>query len=339
MSKEVSPASSLLRGALDNFFKKMAQMPDRVAVGVSGGADSLALARALHDFYPDIDLHILTVDHGLRTESAAEAATVGEWVASWGGTRTHNAILGGAMPYGGTKLQEGARHYRYSLMLDYCTAKSVPMLLTAHHGDDQLETFLIRLCAGSTPSGLKSMQPLSQLSENLTLGRPLLSLKHADCVAFCHEKAMKWVEDPSNENADFQRVRMRKMAHFLEGEGFDIARLTTLTERLADLYELLNEAVNAARVDLTHKNTSKRIVYRLSGFKALNRRVAVVLLEEALEALGLPKNYGPRLHKVEDIVDDLRKSRMATARTLNGCRIAPNVKADTLEISPEKPQK
>lgn len=325
-----------IRSALDVFFKAFPITHLKsVAVAVSGGADSLALAHACHAAFPDIHLHILTVDHGLRAQSAAEAAHVKALVEDWGGDHITHVTLGGAMPFEGTKLQEGARNYRYDLMREYCERENIPLLLTAHHGDDQLETFLMRLCAGSTPSGLKAMQDTVQMSDNLVLGRPLLALKHADCVAYCHEKAIKWIEDPSNENEGFQRVRFRQMAGFFEGEGFDVERLSALTRRLSELDALLEDAVMSAKERICKEKTSKRIVFAFSNFNSLNRRVAVGLMDEALTALGLSKTYGPRLHKVEQLVDDLREGAMGKARTLNGCKITPDVARDELVITPE----
>jgi tRNA(Ile)-lysidine synthase len=131
---------------------------------VSGGPDSLALA-ILADRWARArggEAWALIVDHGLRPESAAEAATVGGWLAARG-------IPHAVLPWPGEKpttgIQEAARAARYRLLADWCAAHGCLHLLTAHHRDDQAETYLIRHRAGSFVDGLAGMSVVRELPQ------------------------------------------------------------------------------------------------------------------------------------------------------------------------------
>src|SRR5690606_14551927 len=112
-----------------------------VAVAVSGGADSMALTLCAAAWAPDKIL-ALTVDHGLRAGSAAEAATVARWLAARG---VPHRVLAWSGPKPATGLQEAARDARHALLREACTAAGIGALLLAHHQHDQMETVLMRL--------------------------------------------------------------------------------------------------------------------------------------------------------------------------------------------------
>lgn len=143
----------------------------RLAVAVSGGADSIALALLMGQI---CDIEAVTVDHGLRAEAADEARFVGEVMARHNIAHT---ILHwqGEKPSSG--IQAAARTARYKLIQDWCTAKNISNLVLAHHLDDQAETFLMRLSRGSGVYGLAAMAEVSTLMGSLGsihMLRPLL---------------------------------------------------------------------------------------------------------------------------------------------------------------------
>src|SRR6185436_11011486 len=114
-----------------------------VALAPSGGPDSMALCRFLSQWSAKSkgpEIHALTVDHGLRPESAAEAKEVGRWIKGW--PRVSHAVLALKGLRGKSRLMESARQGRYGLLADYCRRHDIGRLLTAHHLDDQAETFL-----------------------------------------------------------------------------------------------------------------------------------------------------------------------------------------------------
>jgi tRNA(Ile)-lysidine synthase len=182
----------------------------RVAVGVSGGPDSLALV-ILADRWARQrggEAWGLVVDHRLRPESAAEAVTVGHWLAARG---IPHAVLVWAGEKPATGIQEAAREARYRLLGDWCAARGCLHLLTAHHRDDQVETYLIRRRAGSGVDGLAGMSAVRELPR-LRLVRPLLGVAKARLAAFLDAEGQPYVQDPSNRNPAFARARLRLAA-------------------------------------------------------------------------------------------------------------------------------
>ncbi|MDY0242779.1 MAG: tRNA lysidine(34) synthetase TilS, partial [Rhodospirillaceae bacterium] len=169
-----------------------------VAVACSGGADSLALT-ILADAWARSrggQAIALTVDHGLRADSAAEAATVGRWLAAR--EIPHHVLRWeGAKP--GTGIQAAARRARYALLEDWCRQEGLLHLLLAHHRDDQAETLLMHLARGSGVDGLAGMAPITE-TRALRLLRPMLDAPHARLEATLAARGLVWVEDPSNRN-------------------------------------------------------------------------------------------------------------------------------------------
>ena len=202
----------------------------RIAVAVSGGADSMALTRLLSAWAGahGVNLAAVTVDHRLRAEAAAEARQVAGWLEPLGIAHTTLIWEQGAQEAKGRSLQKAARDARYGLMAAWCAAEGRSHLFLAHHADDQVETFLIRLTRGSGVSGLAAMMPATTLGTaggSVVLARPLLGFAKADLLAVCRTLNQPWIEDPSNTNTASARVRFRQAARLLEEEGLTRGRL------------------------------------------------------------------------------------------------------------------
>lgn len=179
----------------------------------------------------------LTVDHGLRPESGAEARAVGRWMAEHG--IAHVILTWRRDPMKGlSNLQARARGARYRLMTGWCTSHGVLHLLLAHHRDDQAETLLMRLGRGSGVDGLAAMAPIAE-THGVRLLRPLLSVARARLEATLRRAGQDWVEDPSNRNRSFARVRLRALAPLLAGEGMTTERLGDTAARLRRARETL----------------------------------------------------------------------------------------------------
>ena len=147
-------------------------------VAVSGGPDSLALA-ALSREYKKEKLNKVTyilVDHRIRKNSVAEAKAVKSLLKK---NKINLTILTNNQNIK-KNIQSNARNIRYSLLNNYCKNKKIKFILTAHHKDDQIETFLIRLSRGSGIQGLSSMSKIRKLENNIKLFRPLLNENKAD---------------------------------------------------------------------------------------------------------------------------------------------------------------
>jgi tRNA(Ile)-lysidine synthase len=180
-----------------------------IAVAVSGGADSLALMHLLKAWTAARQgrLTALTVDHGLRPDSAAEARTVAEW-AKAAGIEHHILNWTGDKPQSG--LQAAAREARYGLLGAWCRAAQVLHLATAHQLDDQRETVAMRQArGGGDQAGLAGMSLISN-REGVRLLRPLLGVPGTDLRRYLTASGVSWIEDPSNRQERFERIRWRQ---------------------------------------------------------------------------------------------------------------------------------
>lgn len=179
----------------------------RLAVAVSGGPDSMALARLARDWARARDgtLLALLVDHRLRPESAAECAKVAEWLHGRG-MASRILTWPGDRPL--TGIQAAARGARYALLEAACRDQRILHLLVAHHFADQAETVALRAARGSGGAGLAGMAAVREV-RGLRLLRPLLAVPKARLVATLERERWPWLVDPSNVEPRFARVRLR----------------------------------------------------------------------------------------------------------------------------------
>ena len=177
-----------------------------VAIGVSGGADSMALVKLMKDI-PNITVIAITVDHSLRAEAAKEAEQVNQWMNAWG---IQHITLKWEDP-ATNRIQEKARQARYHLLSQWCYENQVPTLLTAHHLDDAIETFWMRSFKGSGLTGLCSIKQKRPLIWNSKpFGHIIRPALHLRCSEL--QKSLEghpYIDDPSNTNENFERVRIR----------------------------------------------------------------------------------------------------------------------------------
>lgn len=172
----------------------------RFALALSGGPDSMAL---LHKLKPDI---AFIVDHGLRPESATEAAQVNARAEALG---VPAKILRWEGKKPTTGIMKAARQARYELLLEACHQSGFTHLFLAHHQDDQIETYLMRKERGSGWRGLAGMPWLAERA-GVTLVRPLLDVPKPDLLAYCERERLDYVDDPSNRNPAYTRSRIRE---------------------------------------------------------------------------------------------------------------------------------
>lgn len=179
-----------------------------IAVGVSGGPDSLALTLLMNDWARSHGGAVLalTVDHGLRPEAAAEARQVGSWLLGRG---IDHCILNWTGDKPGAGIQAAARAARYRLLAEGCAARGILHLAVAHHADDQAETVLFRRERGSGPDGLAGMTASRSLGA-VRLIRPLLAWSKDRLIATCAEFGQPYVEDPSNRSPAYARPVLRQ---------------------------------------------------------------------------------------------------------------------------------
>ncbi len=184
-----------------------------LGVAVSGGRDSLALGLLAHDWAAARDGRIagLIVDHGLRRGSAGEAARTCETLGRLG----IPAVILKASGRPRKNLQAWARAARYALMADWCRNAGVLHLLVAHHRDDQAETLLANLTRNASLPGLAGMAAVRELPA-CRIVRPLLGVARGRLTATLEARNVAWIDDPSNRDRRFRRVRLRRR---LAGSG------------------------------------------------------------------------------------------------------------------------
>ena len=194
----------------------------RLAVAVSGGADSLALAVLARDWVTDRGGTVLAlvVDHGLRPESAVEAALTLDRLA---GRHIPARLLGLRDLRFGSAMAERARDARYQALFAACAAEGRLHLLLGHHAEDQVETLMIRVLGGSQSRGLAAMAALVE-TDRVRVLRPLLTIPPACLRHLLTALGLPWVEDPSNRDRHALRARLR----LLRSEAADPATDTIL---------------------------------------------------------------------------------------------------------------
>jgi tRNA(Ile)-lysidine synthase len=184
------------------------ERPPILAAAISGGSDSTALGLLLADWIAQRGghLHVLSVDHGLRPEAGAECAAVARRFQALPRCSAEILTWQGAKP--ATGLQQAAREGRFRLMTDWCRARGILHLALGHTADDQAETVAMRRDHGSSALGLAAMPAVTQ-RDGVRLLRPLLGVTRAELRACLTARGEGWTEDPSNDAAQFERVRQR----------------------------------------------------------------------------------------------------------------------------------
>ncbi len=192
-------------------FLESFKRPARLLIAVSGGSDSTGLLVALAGLcaagrHPHITLSACTVDHDLRAGSSEEAASVGALCARHGVAHVVRRWEG---PKPGSGLQAAARARRYGLLAEAAAAAAADAIVTAHTRDDQNETVAMRAARSPDGIGLSGMADGVLLDGAVWLLRPFLGIDRAAIRAFLAARGESWIDDPSNLNPAFERVRIR----------------------------------------------------------------------------------------------------------------------------------
>lgn len=299
---EAGPAAAFA-AALDG----LAPCGAHVAAALSGGPDSTALLHLLHRWAGETGRHVtaLVVDHGLRPDSAAEAALAAERARALG---TDAVVLtrAGGKPAAG--LQETARAARYALMLGWCREHGVKDLFLGHHLDDQAATVLMRLRRGSGLDGLAAMRPGSERG-GVRLLRPLLAVRRGELRDWLAARGAPWIEDPSNDSPDFERNRLDRLLAELDEDGALTARLARLARRSERAAAALDRAADEAFARLCPGGPADMLEIDLAGWRALPDEIALRVLDRAIAAVAGER---PPLGRLEDAMARLTDQRRVT---------------------------
>jgi tRNA(Ile)-lysidine synthase len=232
------------------------------------------------------EVECATVDHGLRSGSREEADAVGK-VCERLGLR-HQVLTVEWPKKPETAVQEQARTARYRLLADWAKERGLSAVATAHHLDDQVETFIMRLARGSGVRGLAGMRPTSKVpGSDIPLIRPLLGWRRSELVAICAAAGTQPAADPSNEDEQFERIRVRHALSLVD--WLDPAALASSAANLREADSALDWAAGL-EWSRAVTNGGAEIVYRPSDAPPEIRRriVSQVVARLATEGKGSP---------------------------------------------------
>jgi tRNA(Ile)-lysidine synthase len=294
---------------------------DKFAIAVSGGSDSLALSvlAKLYSLENNTDFIALVVDHKLRKESANEAKKT---VKNLKDKKIEAKILSYKGQKFSSNIQKKARDLRYDLFEKYCIKNKIKFLILAHHQDDLVENFYIRLIRGSGIKGLTSLQNVFQYNKNFYLLRPLLNFTKKELLEVTKKNYLKWVEDSSNKNDKFLRVRIRKMQTTLQKEGLDPGRIIKTIENLGKAKSSLDFYILKSEKKYLNFYKEGYSTIKLSILKNEAQEVIFRLIIKAIHFVS-GEYYPPRSDSLNALIKNISQKNFKSA-TLGGCLIEKN---------------
>jgi tRNA(Ile)-lysidine synthase len=254
-------------------------LPKSIAIAVSGGADSFALLHMAQQ--SGAKIIALTVDHQLRSGSTDEAQMVAHWC-------RENNIEHHILPWHGEKpksaLQANARNARRRLLCDKCKELGIENLLLAHQADDQAETMLMRLQRGTGLKGLRAMQAVTRDKiTGVRIIRPLLEMRRHELREYCLTNDLPFIDDPSNENPFFERIRIRHVLDKFPKLISGMARSAVRLQRADDTLQFLAKQWTDTHLPLSESDGS----WLTSDFLILPDELRIRILEIICDGLDL----------------------------------------------------
>ena len=261
-------------------------------------------------------MHTLIVDHKLRKDSSVEALNV-QKVLKKKDITSKVLKWKGKIPK--KNIQGNARKIRYSLISSYCSNNNIKYLLVAHHMDDQIENFFIRLFRGSGLTGLSSMSESFDYSRKLKIIRPLLDFKKKDLEYISTKYFKTYIKDPSNKDEKYLRVRIRKYRKNMEMEGLDTNKIIKTINNLLTANKALTYYKNKAlKNHLSFLSKNKCLINK----KIFSDEAEEVIFKSFSDILSLisGKYYPPRSKKIVNLIRRVKKNNFVKS-TLGGCVI------------------
>jgi tRNA(Ile)-lysidine synthase len=311
----------------------------KLAVAVSGGPDSMALALCLKEWAAARGMNVLAliVDHQLRAESGAEAETVRQRLAAVG---TEAEILRWEHSPIVSRVHVQARKARYELLFEACRRHGIRDLLLAHQREDQAETILMRFARGSGIDGLAGIAPVTVI-KGIRLLRPLLAVPKERLVASCEASGVAFVTDYSNSATKYARGRLRRVLPLLAEEGLTVERLIDLGERARETRGALNHTTQALLRVAAQTDIAGVISLNLEHMRSAPRAIAMRALGTCLQSVHTA-DYPPQRAMLLPLLEALCSDEPMGARTLHGCIVGKGaLKATVMReyaaITDEKP--
>jgi tRNA(Ile)-lysidine synthase len=303
--------------------------PGPIAIAVSGGGDSMALLDLAHSLLPALgfSVHAATVDHGLRRESAAEAAAVATYCESRGIPHSILSWTDGPSAASGTgNLMDMARQARAQLLADWARGQGIQAILLGHTSDDQAEGFVMNLSRAAGIDGLAGMRA-GFLAQGLGWRRPLLAASRAQLRAYLTARGIGWADDPTNEDDLYTRARARKAMAHLAGLGLTANKIAASVAHLQSARAALNSVTADAARSLTRVEAAALVMDPkvLVLAPEIRRRLFQTILKWMAGA-----EHPPRAPKLDRLVAALEAGR---ATALGGLRFV--TRKDEIWVAPE----
>ena len=286
-------------------------------VAVSGGPDSLALSflAKIYSIKKSLGVKYFIVDHKLRKNSTLEAKNVQKHLKKY-------SINLNILTWNGHKpkknIQSIARDKRYELLINKAKKFKIKNILIGHHLDDLFENFFIRILRGSGLKGLISLDRETQ-KDDINLMRPLINVDKNDLIYISDYVFGSFVEDPSNKNDKFKRIKIRNFLNQLSLEGLDRNKFLLTIKNL----KIANENIKFYTTKNLKENTTiflkKDVVVLKESFFSQSDEVVFRSFTEVIKIVG-KKYYSVRGKKIDKIID-LIKSKSSFKVTLGGCII------------------
>ena len=298
-------------------FEKNLKLNEDFIVAVSGGPDSLALCflSKIYSIKKHLKVKYFHVDHKLRNNSTKEAKFVRLLlkkisakleILTWVGEKPKSNI------------QSIAREKRYSLLINKATKLKIKNILLGHHNDDLIENFFIRILRGSGLNGIISLDQKTSL-QNINLIRPLLKFSKIN-LKYITKKIFKiHVEDPSNKNNEFKRVKIRNFIKNLELEGLDNDKFNLTIKNLKFANESIKYFVEKNLKDNSTISNINKFVILNKNFFLQPEEVVFRSLTEVLKAVG-KKYYPVRGKKIDNLIYQIKNDN-SFKTTLGNCLI------------------
>jgi len=301
-------------------FSNSLNIKEKYAVAVSGGADSLSLAFLAKCFsmINKINVKFYLVDHKLRKNSSSEAKKVflvlknfdiNCKIISWKGKKPS------------TNIQAIARDKRYNLLTNQCNKDRVGNLLLGHHIDDLYENFLIRLLRGSGLKGLTSFGKTSEYKKNkINILRPLINLEKKNLIYLANKVFNFYVNDPSNLNENFKRIRIRKLLKNLEEEGLDKKKLKLTISNLKESDRSIKFYVKNNIEKNSNFLKEKNLLMLNQDFFNQPNEIILRSLSFIIKSVS-KKYYPPRGKSINQLIMKIKANDIRIKTTLGGCFI------------------
>ncbi|MDZ5761853.1 tRNA(Ile)-lysidine synthase [Candidatus Cyrtobacter comes] len=284
------------------FLNKLKEINNNFAIAVSGGADSMSLAlrMKLYGFFP----LCIVVDHGIRSESATEAVFVKNFLEGQGFKTIILKSEKFSKCENTSNLQHRARIERYNIITQYCIENKIGFVCTAHNKNDMAETVLLRIYRGSGIDGICGINE-EHIWNGVIILRPLITIERVEIEDFLIANNWPWINDPSNKNEVFERVKFRNLISKFEDSKTLISRLCLLAKNASRARHFLEEQTEMYFKKICNISKYGYIIINKPTFLILHEELQLRLLAKVFGIIS-SFEYKPRLTNLENILSAIK---------------------------------